>query len=433
MSRDNILHRIRTAIGRSAGQAVADPPPVRLRIPEVDMETRIDSHDRARRSAGRKGRCDTGTKPARIGGGGDRRQDRGRLQRARTWRECGITALPGVRSGITDRDELRELCATADVGITSADYALADTGTLVMLSSPQEARLISLLPPAHIAVVPRERILTGLDELFTILPNPAVADQLDGADHRPQPHRRYRTDPGARRARPGPDHSHYCLTFFLHPAVRPRNRQTMNLGIIGTGNVGGTLGRRFAQLGHSVAFGSRRPDSAEMAELAGQPNARVVSPREAAQSAEVVVLATPWPNTAEALRGLGDLAGKIVLDCTNPLKPDLSGLSLANTTSAGEQVADWAPGARVVKIFNTVGYGVMANPAFGSESATMLYCGDDAAAKAVAHDLAAQLGFDPVDAGPLKQARVIETLALLWISLVFGGQGPNIAFRLMHR
>src|SRR5262249_34882936 len=87
--------------------------------------------------------------------------------------ECGITSLPGVRSGITDRDELAAICATADAGITSADYALADTGTLVMLASPQEARLISLLPPAHIAVVPRERILSGLDELFSILPDPA--------------------------------------------------------------------------------------------------------------------------------------------------------------------------------------------------------------------------------------------------------------------
>jgi L-lactate dehydrogenase complex protein LldG len=87
--------------------------------------------------------------------------------------QCGVTALPGVHSGITDRERLRELCATCDVGITSADYALADTGTLVMLSSQREARLISLLPPAHLAIVPAERLLSGLDELFTILPNPA--------------------------------------------------------------------------------------------------------------------------------------------------------------------------------------------------------------------------------------------------------------------
>ena len=86
---------------------------------------------------------------------------------------CGITVLANVQSGVTDAEKLRALCATADYGITSADYALADTGTLVMLSSPSEARMISLLPPAHIAVVPRERILSGLDELFSILPQPA--------------------------------------------------------------------------------------------------------------------------------------------------------------------------------------------------------------------------------------------------------------------
>src|SRR4029077_3067369 len=87
--------------------------------------------------------------------------------------ESGITRLPNVRSGITHLDELRGLCASADFGITSAAYALADTGTLVMLASPREARLVNLLPPAHIAVVPRDRILTGLDELFSILPRPA--------------------------------------------------------------------------------------------------------------------------------------------------------------------------------------------------------------------------------------------------------------------
>ena len=83
-------------------------------------------------------------------------------------RECGIAS----GAPLTDQERLRELCATADFGITSADYALADTGTLVMLSSAQEARMVSLLPPAHIAVVPADRILTGLDELLTILPYP---------------------------------------------------------------------------------------------------------------------------------------------------------------------------------------------------------------------------------------------------------------------
>jgi L-lactate utilization protein LutC len=86
---------------------------------------------------------------------------------------CGITGLPQVESGFTDREALRAACSSADIGITSADYALAETGTLVMLSGPKEVRLISLLPPAHIAVFPRSRMLANLDELLAILPNPA--------------------------------------------------------------------------------------------------------------------------------------------------------------------------------------------------------------------------------------------------------------------
>lgn len=170
MSRDNILHRVRTALGRSAGQAVADPPPVRMRIPEVDVEARILSM-MARVEALAGVTCRT-SDPCRfvaqaIAG------KTAVASNAPYLAECGITSLPGVRSGITQLDELRALCASVDVGITSADYALADTGTLVMLAGPQEARLVSLLPPAHIAVVPRDRILTGLDELFSVLPRPA--------------------------------------------------------------------------------------------------------------------------------------------------------------------------------------------------------------------------------------------------------------------
>ena len=124
--------------------------------------------------------------------------------------EWGITGLPGVRSGITDREELRDLCAVVDVGITSADYALADTGTLVMMSSPEEARLISLLPPAHLAVVPADRILTGLDELFTIAAQAGGHHQFDGVDHGSQPHGGYRADPGARGARARQDYRNRC-------------------------------------------------------------------------------------------------------------------------------------------------------------------------------------------------------------------------------
>jgi L-lactate dehydrogenase complex protein LldG len=173
MSRDNILHRIRTALGRSAGQAVADPPPARIRIPDVDMETRIASMFAAIEAlAGKTHRAAT-LADARAFVAAAIEGRSAVASNAPFLAECGIAALAGVRSGITDREELRGLCATVDVGITSADYALADTGSLVMIASTNEARLVSLLPPAHIAVVPRDRILTGLDELFSILPNPA--------------------------------------------------------------------------------------------------------------------------------------------------------------------------------------------------------------------------------------------------------------------
>ena len=173
MSRDNILHRIRTALGRSAGQGVAEPPPARIRIPEVDMESRISTmFARIEALAGKTHRAATPA-DARAFVAAAIEGKSAVASNAPYLAECGIATLAGVRSGITDREELRGLCATADVGITSADYALGDTGSLVMIASPREARLVSLLPPAHIAVVPRDRILTGLDELFSILPNPA--------------------------------------------------------------------------------------------------------------------------------------------------------------------------------------------------------------------------------------------------------------------
>ena len=173
MSRDNILHRIRTALGRSAGQAAADPPPARIRIPDVDLEKRISTMFAAIEAlAGKTHRAATPA-DARAFVAAAIEGKSVVASNAPFLAECGIATLAGVRSGIADREELRALCAAADVGITSADYALADTGSLVMISSPREARLVSLLPPAHIAVVPRDRILTGLDELFSILPNPA--------------------------------------------------------------------------------------------------------------------------------------------------------------------------------------------------------------------------------------------------------------------
>ena len=173
MARDYILHKVRTAIGRSAGQRPSEPPPVLLKVPELDMERRIAMFSAALEELSGK---------AHLAGSADEARSRvaslieGKsavASNAPFLRECGVTDLAGVATGFTDEGRLREACAAAEVGITSADYALADTGSLVLLSSAEEARLVSLLPPIHIAVAPRDRLLTGLDELFTVLPNPA--------------------------------------------------------------------------------------------------------------------------------------------------------------------------------------------------------------------------------------------------------------------
>ena len=173
MSREAILDRVQTALGRSAGQPPSPPPAPRLRIPSVSIEERIEQFRQAlERLAGK------------FYLAASREDARAYVERALAGRgavasnspylaECGIAGLAGVQSGFTSEPELRAVSAKAPAGITSADYGLADTGTLVLFSSSSEARMISLLPPVHVAVLPRALILTGLDELFTLLPNPA--------------------------------------------------------------------------------------------------------------------------------------------------------------------------------------------------------------------------------------------------------------------
>ena len=189
----------------------------------------------------------------------------------------------------------------------------------------------------------------------------------------------------------------------------------MRIAVIGMGSVGGTLGRRWAAAGHAVTFGVRNPGDPKAA--AGAGGARLATVADAAAGAEVVTLAVPWEAVKDAIATAGNLAGKVVLDCTNPLSQGLSGLELGHTTSGAEEAAKLAPGARVVKIFNTTGANNMDDPDYGGTPATMLYAGDDADAKSIAASLARDLGFDPIDLGPLSAARLLEPFALTWIWL----------------
>ncbi len=210
----------------------------------------------------------------------------------------------------------------------------------------------------------------------------------------------------------------------------------MKIGIIGAGHVGGTLGVRWARNGHQVTLSSRDPQSAAMRELVAKAGSatRATTPQEAAISSDVLLLATPYSAARSAISSLGNVAEKILIDATNPLLSDLSGLTLGTTMSAAEEIAVWVRGAKVVKAFNTVGYNIMENTDFGAARPAMCYCGDDADANAQVASLIAELGFEPVNAGPLRQARLLEPFALLWISLAYGaGYGREIAFQLLRR
>ena len=207
----------------------------------------------------------------------------------------------------------------------------------------------------------------------------------------------------------------------------------MKIGIIGTGNVGGTLGTGWARKGHEVMFGARDLADTKLQRLLTQSDAKVSTVQDAASFGDVVVIAVPWPATEEAIRNAGKLSGKILLDCTNPITT-WPRIEMGNKISGGEQVGQWAGGAAVVKIFNTTGYANMANPKYGSEPVTMFYAADDSSAKVTASQLATDLGFDPVDAGPLANSKFLEMIASFWGVLAFEQKlGLEIAFRLLRR
>jgi hypothetical protein len=209
----------------------------------------------------------------------------------------------------------------------------------------------------------------------------------------------------------------------------------MQIAVIGTGTVGTALGGALARAGHFVTFSAREPGGDRAgAALAAAPGSTCTTVADAARTAEVVVVATPFAAATDALDAAGDLTGKVVVDCTNPIADGLSGLRVGTTTSGAEQIAAHVPGARVVKAFNTTGAENLADPVYPEGAIVLPICGDDADAKAVVAGLARDVGFDVADAGPLAAARYTEPFAMLWITLaVRSGLGRDFAFRLVHR
>jgi NADPH-dependent F420 reductase len=202
----------------------------------------------------------------------------------------------------------------------------------------------------------------------------------------------------------------------------------MNIAILGTGTMASGLASLFANAGHEVALASR-DDGKAQAVAAQLGNGITAAPFAAAAApAEVVVLAVPYDAADEVLAAAGDLTGKIVVDITNPMTADFSGLSIGHTTSAAEEIQKLVPTAKVVKAFNTVFASILQSGGkVAGESATVFVAGDDEAARNIVSGLASATGFKSVDAGGLASARYLEPVAGLNIALGYGrGHGTDI-------
>ena len=206
------------------------------------------------------------------------------------------------------------------------------------------------------------------------------------------------------------------------------------IALIGSGRVAGALGPRFAEQGHDIVYGSRDPSRQEVRELVARTGgeASAAGPAEAAAQADIVVIAVPGGVAEEVVRGLGDLSGKIIIDPTNRVGEGADGYRVhAVETSNGELIQALAPGARVVKAFNTLNYRTMADPGEAGGPVTIPLAGNDAAAKATVAALVEGMGLEPIDLGPIHYAHVLEGMLVVWVNARI--QGTPFEFHLRRR
>src|SRR5881296_1883215 len=208
----------------------------------------------------------------------------------------------------------------------------------------------------------------------------------------------------------------------------------MRIGILGSGLMGGKLGTIWARAGHEVVFSYARSEQ-KLKKLArdAKGKARAGTPREAAQEADAVLLAVHWSRVDDVLKQAGDVSGKVVVSCSLPMNADDTDLVIAHTSSGAEALAKKVGRARVVSALGTVPSEVLFSVFEGRRKArrpSLVYCGDDAGSKKIAAQLIRDVGFEPVDAGPLRIARYTEPFALLVAQLAYeGDRGPELAYR----
>src|SRR5881392_4345923 len=208
----------------------------------------------------------------------------------------------------------------------------------------------------------------------------------------------------------------------------------MRIGILGSGLMGAKLGTIWARAGHDVVFSYARSEQ-KLKKLAREAKgkARAGTPAEAAVEADALLLAVHWSRVDDVLKQAGDVSGKVILSCSLPMNADDTGLVIAHTSSGAEELAKKVSKARIVSAFNTVPSEVL----FGVFEArrktgkpSLVYCGDAAGSKKLAAQLIRDVGFAPIDAGPLRIARYTEPFALLIAQLAYeGDEGPELAYR----
>jgi 8-hydroxy-5-deazaflavin:NADPH oxidoreductase len=214
----------------------------------------------------------------------------------------------------------------------------------------------------------------------------------------------------------------------------PRGKGTLghvNLGIIGAGSLGSALGERLAEAGHTIMFGG----GVSARDAASRQSARVGTNAEVVAFSDVVVLAVPFAAIDAALADAGPFAGRVLWSCVNALKPDYTGLAVGFDNSGAEEVARRAQGARVVAAVPPFASAIASRQlAYDRELAPSVFiCGDDAAAKATVAGLVRDLGAQPVDAGPLERARLVEPAMMLAVSLAYDGVPRDVGLRLLER
>jgi len=211
----------------------------------------------------------------------------------------------------------------------------------------------------------------------------------------------------------------------------------MKIAVIGAGNVGSTLAKKWAAQGHKILLGVRAPAESKSQDLLKSigAGASAHTITEAAAAAEVIVLATPWDVSEAIARQISEeVKGKVLIDCTNPLKKDLSGLEVGHSSSGGELIQKSCPQAFVYKAFNTTGFNIMADPHLESRKTAMFFCGDDQTRREVVAGLVREVGFESIDAGPLASARLLEPFAMLWIQSAYRfGLGRDFSFGILRR